>query len=193
MIVTIFDTETDGLYANSLVGPDQMPRVIELYAVQFEQFDTDPISFSEPISVVDQLFQIGRGVDDLSEITRQKKKASQVTGMTQEIMAGKPTWGQSCQAFVNMVEGSDLIVAHNLTYDLTVVGAEMKRFNLDPIKWPKKLCTVEATEYLCGYRLKLGDLYELVFKERFKDAHRAGPDVQALTKAYQKLVLDGMI
>jgi hypothetical protein len=48
------------------------------------------------------------------------------------------------------------------------------------IKWPDKICTVEQTVHLKGYRVSLSVLHETLFGMPFTGAHRAKVDVSAL-------------
>jgi DNA polymerase-3 subunit alpha len=73
-----------------------------------------------------------------------------------------------------------------------MINNEMRRLGLT-VAWPRVICTVEETEHLKGHRLKLSDLYELLFGEKFANAHDAKADVEALAKCYFELVKRGEI
>jgi DNA polymerase III epsilon subunit-like protein len=86
------------------------------------------------------------------------------------------------------IEGHDRVVAHNLSFDMDRVNNEMERAGL-VVEWPKdRICTVEQTEWLKGFRLSLGALYEFLFKENFPNAHRAENDVRAMSRCYIELI-----
>lgn len=85
---------------------------------------------------------------------------------------------------------SDVMVAHNLSFDKPVIGAEAYRYG---IRFPKKLdelCTKLAFEPLCkipGWRGKykwptLLEAHQWCFGEGFEGAHDAGSDVRACAK-----------
>jgi DNA polymerase III epsilon subunit-like protein len=84
------------------------------------------------------------------------------------------------------IEGHDEVVAHNLSYDKSMVDCEMKRAGLT-VDWPELICTVEATEHIKGHRLNLTSLHELLMGEAFSGAHRAEADVRALANCFRAL------
>lgn len=93
-------------------------------------------------------------------------------------------WGQS-----------DVLVAHNLSFDKPVIGAEAYRYGL---KFPKRLeeeiCTKLAMEPICkipGWRGKykwptLDEAHRWCFGEGFDGAHDAGADVDACARVLFK-------
>jgi DNA polymerase III alpha subunit (gram-positive type) len=84
---------------------------------------------------------------------------------------------------------ADAVVAHNLSYDMAVLSAEYKRFDCaapPPFPW-ERICTVEATEYIKGYRLNLTGLHQYLFGETFTAAHSAEADVKAMAKCFWEL------
>src|SRR5262249_43032643 len=87
----------------------------------------------------------------------------------------------------DFIESAECVVAHNAAFDKDMLDLEFKRLNLTPIAWPPILCTVEQTIHVTGYRLSLSALYEHLFGETFKDAHRAETDVRALTRCVIEL------
>ena len=66
-------------------------------------------------------------------------------------------------------ETVDMVVAHNVSYDMGVMDFEQMRVNPDEkFPWPAmQLCTVEATEHLKGHRLNLTALHEHLFGCKF--------------------------
>lgn len=181
MIIVLFDTETDGLISNSLMDRGKHPRIIELYA---NKIDINPTTFDWVWTddAFSALFNIGRKLPDI--ITK-------ITGIKDSDLVGKPTFLEPYKDLKLYVESADRIVAHNLTYDMDMVNAECDRFNLPLIEWPEKICTVEATEHMKGYRLRLGELYNDLTGKEIVGAHRAKVDVEALTECYIELVKRG--
>lgn len=176
MSVLIFDTETTALVSNSVVNLSQQPEVIELFAcvvgdertIQSElEFRCQP---SKPIP---------------EEVTK-------ITGIKDADVADCPPFGAYADQVKAMIEGASLAVAHNLSYDKFVINCEMKRLGL-MIIWPRCLCTVEATEWLKGYRLNLTSLHEELFGEGFEGAHGAKSDVMATMRCFIELEKRGMV
>jgi DNA polymerase III epsilon subunit-like protein len=73
------------------------------------------------------------------------------------------------------------VIAHNLSYDRDMLNIEFQRLG-HFIAWPPGLCTVEQSVHYKGYRLNLTGLHEYLFGQPFAGAHRARPDVEALTR-----------
>ena len=168
----IFDTETTGLIANSLQGDRYMPHVIEFYA----RLDDDEGNILDEVE-----FFCDPGIPVSEEITK-------ITGIKPEQVKGEPPFKSFVPRVVEMIESADVVVAHNLSYDMAIVDLEMARCS-QPLRWPdQKVCTVEGTEHLKGHRLKLADLHELLFGEPFAGAHRARTDVEALARCYHELI-----
>lgn len=180
MKVVIFDTETDGLISNSAVPLFKQPRIVELYAVTLYQEGTGPQARFTELSVYDCMFNTERALPE---------KITEITSITPEMIKDKKPFLHQRDAITKIIEGADRVVAHNLSYDAAIVNWEVERAGLGRlIKWPEKVCTVEATEYFFGFRLNQKALYKTLFDEEFADAHRAENDVRALTRCYCELV-----
>jgi DNA polymerase III epsilon subunit-like protein len=186
MKVLIFDTETDGLIANSAVPLVKQPRIIEMFALTLEQVgEGEAVTFDE-LAAFQAMFNTERVVPE---------KITEITGITAADIADKPTFRTHSDEVVKLIESVDRVVAHNLSFDASLVEWELERAGLltRPVRWPEKVCTVEATEYFHGYRLSMKALYKELFGEEFEDAHRAEPDARALTRCYCELVKRGVI
>ena len=169
-----FDTETTGLLKPMSAGVKAQPRCIE---VAFERIGPDPRKFKQLINPLERL----------------DKKITDITGLTDSDLKGKPIFTQVSKPIQKIIEGANVIVAHNLVYDRTVLDCEFARLHY-VLKWPKRqICTVEATEHLFGRRARLGELYEHLFGKPIEDAHRAMSDVKALKRIYLKLLDEGEI
>lgn len=196
MRTLVFDTETDGLIPNSLVAGnfDLMPRIMEIYAEIIEEGSfIDEMTFERKVDVLDELVSIGRPIDKHSETLRSRKRASDITGIRDKDLEGKPSWDVVGPRFASMVAKCDRVVAHNLQFDMAVVDSENRRIGLPAIEWPQKICTVEHTEHLDEGPLSLTALHENLFGEPFRDAHRASIDVDALIRCYIELRERGII
>ena len=96
---------------------------------------------------------------------------------------------------------STCLVAHNVSFDEKIVGAELLRAgrsNLIPAK--NKICTMEATTDYChipgnyGYKWpKLSELYRKVFGQNLAEAHNAAADIQATAKCFWELRRQGVL
>ena len=178
MKALIFDTETTGLVKNSLIPLDRQPRMIEFYG---QIVDTETCEVIEDYhSLVNPGFEISE------EITK-------ITGIKPEDLQGQPVFPFIDGNIRGIIGKADAIIAHNLSYDWSILNFEFERSGtIDKVKWPiRRICTVEETEWMCGYRLSLSALYEYLFNETFAGAHRAKADVEALTKCVLELVRRG--
>lgn len=175
----IFDTETTDLVHNTLRPTHKQPRIIEYYGCILDD--------EQDWKMVAELHQfLDPGVAVTDEITR-------ITGITNDMVKGQPTFGQWHSSLSELMGGADVMVAHNLSYDKQVVTFEYKRIE-QPIRFPARgICTVETTEHIKGYRLSLTNLHEHLFGEPFKGAHRADVDVAALARCYVELCKRGEI
>jgi DNA polymerase III epsilon subunit-like protein len=102
-----------------------------------------------------------------------------------------PPFKQVAPEIFGLIERAPIVISHNIAYDTEVLDIEAKRLNYT-IKWPPTICTVESTAYIKGDRLKLVELHEFLFKEKFT-AHRAKEDVTALIRCCGMLYKQGVI
>lgn len=173
MRALVFDTETTDLLANPLANLDKQPRIAEFCGMLVEPDG----SVSETLD-----FMCNPGIP-------MSKEAAQITGLTDDKLAGHPPLDQFVGAVAGLVRRADAIVAHNLFFDLQVMELEFARLGISgELVWPnRKICTVVETEWVQQKRMKLGDLYEFLFNERFSEAHRAKNDVAALVRIYNEM------
>lgn len=182
MQAILFDTETTDLIHNHAIPLDQQPRIIEIYAMKI-QLPADSFGSAEEWQFVDEFESfINPGIPITEEITK-------ITSITNDDVKGAPRIGQVWDELRTFFTGADMVVAHNVAYDMGVMDFEQMR--VDPeqkFPWPpKRLCTVEATEHLKGHRLNLTSLHKHLFGVPFEGAHRAKTDVKALAMCFKRL------
>jgi DNA polymerase III epsilon subunit-like protein len=166
-----FDTETTGLIKNSKAPADQQPRITELFAMLCDEEGVE-------LSNYNQLFNPQEKLS--AEITK-------ITGLKDSDLRDKPLFKDQVSDIQTLLDDADAVVGHNLSFDLAMVENEYKRASTE-VKWPKrKICTIEQTMHLKGHRLSLTKLYELLFSEPFKGAHRAEYDVRAMARCFFEL------
>lgn len=185
MLVTIFDTETTDLIANSARRADKQPRVIELFALTLQQTGSGPDVIFNEVDVWESLFHPGILIPE---------KITQITSITNEMVAGKPAFRELVPEIMSYFARAHRVVAHNVSYDCDMIDIELTRTGITmPFQWPEKICTVEQTEWIKGHRMNLTSLHEHLFGEPFAGAHRAEPDVRATAKCYMELVRRDML
>lgn len=167
----IFDTETTALIKNGAQRLEKQPHVIELFG----------LVLNEQLAEIDVWSSLFSHHKELPE------EIIKITGITDDMIKDAPKFFTKAAEIKAFIEGCDCVVAHNLTYDMSVLDYEMDRANLK-INWPQdRICTVEQTEWIKGYRLSLSALHEHLFGVGFKNAHRAENDVRALARCFIEL------
>lgn len=184
MKITLFDTETTGLLLSRAAGAHKQPKVIEFFALPLEirgegKGEWDWVE-GEPLHL---LFNPGEKLDP---------KITRITGIRDRDLADKLPFLDHAGAVRVCLQGADMVVAHNLSFDKGIIDAAYARENLQPVQWPRGLCTVEATEHIYGTRMSLSNIYQELFNDTFA-AHRAEDDVRAMGRVFRKLVEDGEI
>ena len=174
-VVTFFDTETTALTMPDAAPLDKQPRIIELgFLTTFVRSDNtkEDLTFS-------QLVNPGIPLDE---------KITEITGLTDEDLEYQPSLSELVDQIQNRLKDTDILVAHNLSYDKQVLDYEAKRLGIE-WQWPERLvCTVEFTEHWEGYRLNLDSLYEHCFGRKPSGArHRALDDARFTAEIYWKL------
>ena len=88
----------------------------------------------------------------------------------------------------NDINGVDIIVGHNVEFDVSIILSEYYRLHKKCLFETQKqfICTVALSYNIYGKYLKLCDIYKIVFDETF-NAHRALDDVHACKKLYMYL------
>lgn len=170
----LFDTETTDLIANSVIAEHHRPHIIEFYGMVLELKD------GLWAKVEELEFFCKPRVRITDTITR-------ITGITNDDIKDAKPFSEHAEEVKRIIKSAEMAVAHNLSYDTAVVDVEFERLK-SSVDWPLcMLCTVEATEHLRGHRLRLSDLHEELFGERFEGAHRARTDVEAMGRCFIEL------
>lgn len=115
----LLDTETTGL------DPRQGHRIIEIACVEMTQrrfTDNDFHHYMNP----DRDIDVG---------------ATQVHGITIDMLTDKPRFGDIADQFLDYVRGAELII-HNAPFDVGFINAELTRINKAPLT---DICTVIDT------------------------------------------------
>lgn len=185
MNILFFDTETTGVplnYKAPVTDLNNWPRLVQLGYITYE---TDGI---EVFKSFEQEYVVRPDGFEISE------QVSKIHGVTQEKAL---TTGEDIKEvlyhFRNLVEWSDLIVGHNLNFDLNVVGAEYLRLmQTNPFDGKKVFDTMLNSTNLCklpgvrgSYKWpKLQELYQFLFHEPLAQTHTALDDIQNTAKCY---------
>lgn len=191
-----FDTETTGLPKNwkaPVSQVDNWPRIIQL-AVCVYTVD----QAGEPVLMDEQQMLIK---PEGWEVPKEKFWIDNGFSQEKNLAEGAPIL-QALEYFINWVNDADYLVAHNMSFDSCVMGAEMIRAGVRADKQLKKVCTKLAGTDWCqlpspngrGFKWpKLEELYQSLFKTGFDGAHQAENDVKACAECFWEMVKRGLI
>lgn len=170
MHTIIFDTETTGLLKPSANSVDEQPEIVELYAVKI----------NEDWEMVDEFESFFKPKIPLTEET------TNIHGISNEMVADAPSFGDKFEELALFFKGSDEIVAHNLAFDRSMLANELIRIDkLLFFPWPRRhICTVEMAMPIEQRRINLSNLHRYATGNEFVGAHRAKIDVHALVRCF---------
>ncbi len=170
-IVTIFDSETTGLFSSALTEDKHKPELIEFYAVKMD-IDTKTV------------------IKEYEFLCKPQRKISaesvKITGITDQMVKDAQSFASHVSEIRDALENTDAVIAHNLSYDKEMIDTEMERCGM-LLKWPRLICTVEETIPIRGYRLSLTEMHKELTGMAFDGAHRARQDVEALKRCVEIL------
>ena len=191
----VFDTETTGLpksWSAPASDVNNWPRIVQLSWILID----DNYDGSNYIEMGDLIIK-----PDGWEIP---VEVSNIHGITQEIAheKGIPI-KEALQRFIEAVKKADTIIAHNISFDDRVVGAEIFRMAGNAEYWEslkagkKMVCTMKSSINFCNLPKlkwpKLVELHQELFGNEFEGTHNALFDVLACAKCYQELVVKKII
>jgi len=123
-------------------------------------------------------------------------EVSKIHGITNELAQkeGKPLL-TVLENLLTDLKTCNLLVCHNINFDLTILKAELLRLKLDPEKvTTKTFCTMKNTTNYCklpgpyGFKWPtLEELYRVCFSKKIQNAHNAMEDVRATYQIYFEL------
>lgn len=136
--------------------------------------------------VMSQRYSIIRQSDTYSE-SEEPLGGSHVHGITRKDTSkfGKDLT-RVLNDFVQDVALSDRIVAHNIDFDVNVVGSELYRLGVDPSSLlnQKRHCTMKTNTEFFKKWPTLGELVKFCFHTEIEDSHNALADAQHTAKCY---------
>ncbi len=187
----IFDTETTGLPRNwraPITDLDNWPRLVQL-AWQLHDNEGGQIEVGD-IIVKPEGFIIPADASRIHGITHER---AQEEGRALE---------EALQKFMQALDVSAYVIAHNMSYDEKIIGAEFLRKNKkNLLETKKKICTMESATNFCaipsprgGFKWpNLGELHQKLFNQGFTGAHNAATDVAITAKCFFALKAQGVI
>lgn len=192
MKVLVFDTETTGLPKErfaSFKDTHLWPHVIQLCAVMF---DTETHCLTKECNII----QIADNVE-------LESKSVEIHGITREKSQteGIPI-GDAMRSFSSLSRQADVIVAHNIRFDKSMLMVESQRCGVRHELYRSKnyCCTMKTNKELCNIIAKsakdgeeyikyptLSELHEKLFGVRPVHTHDAFVDVLICMRCYLKV------
>ena len=188
----IYDTETTGLprnYEAPVTDLENWPRVVQLAwqlhdadgsLIEARDFLIKPENFTIPFN------------------------AARVHGISTELATEQgDNLRLVLEQFILALEQTQVIVGHNIDFDLNIIGAEFLRCGFENhFEGKRQVCTkLESVDYCAlpggrggGFKWpNLEELHTKLFNEEFPDAHNAAADVMATARCFLELVRLGVI
>jgi len=189
MHIIVFDTETTGLPSPQLTLAEQ-PYICQFGALLIE-CDMTARRLIE-VERVDQLIR------PLAPIPME---CTRIHGITDDMVAGSPTFAEYVDQLIMLFHKADVAVAHNLSFDQSIIEYELERLGRSKKFLPEQLFdTMVSTKHLCRLPGRHGnyksptlmELHEFLFQREFAGAHNAMEDVLATARCMQELLKRGV-
>ena len=185
-----FDTETTGLPKNwkaPVTDVNNWPRLVQL---AYLYYDKD-----------------GKKIDGGDFIIKPEgfiipEESAKVHGIsTERALEEGVSLSGVLKTFAKLIEEAEFLVAHNISFDEKIMGAEFLRNNMPNIvEKKKKICTMHSSTDFCaipgpyGYKWpKLSELHIRLFGLDFNEAHNAAADIGATASCFWELKRIGIL
>ncbi len=180
-----FDTETTGLPRDWKAPVTDLNNLPSLVQLTYLQFDNNGNKISEGDFIIKPNgYIIPKESSNIHGITHEK-------GMNEGVDLHNVLID-----FHALINNSQTLVAHNMSFDEKIVGSEFLRngfHNTIPSK--PKICTMEKTTYFCNIPgfygkpkwPKPSELHYKLFGFEFEEAHNAMIDINATAKCFWEL------
>jgi DNA polymerase III epsilon subunit-like protein len=185
-----FDTETTGLPLNwkaPVTNTSNWPRLVQLAWLHYDANGA--------------LLSVGNYIVRPNGFTI-SPDAARIHGITTDIALAKgEILSDVLDGFKKVLHISTMLVAHNMSFDEKIMGAEFLRNNQpNYLDGKRKICTMESSTSFCalpgpyGYKWpKLEELHHKLFKTTFAEAHNAAVDIGVTAKCFWELKRMGII
>jgi DNA polymerase III epsilon subunit-like protein len=189
-VLVFFDTETTGIprrWNAPLSDAANWPRVVQLAWICCSQ-DGETLEVHETLIRPDG-FQIPLDAARIHGIT------------TERALEHGRELVEVLNQFSALLDKAHSLVAHNISFDAAVLGAEFIRASLaNPIAGRRQICTMLVATPFCklpgsrGFKWpKLQELHSKLFGKPHEDSHQALADVEACRRCFFELRKLGVI
>lgn len=180
-----FDTETTGLprdWQAPLENLDNWPRLVQLAWLLTDKNGREIKSISKIIKP--EGYEIPEAAAAVHGISTARAQAEGV--LLDPVL----------KEFTRAVDEAKILVAHNMSFDEKIMGAELLRKKYEHKLFERpKICTMHSSTNYCriengyGYKWpKLIELHQKLFNEAFDGAHDALADVKACARCFFELM-----
>jgi DNA polymerase-3 subunit epsilon len=176
MKLLVFDTETTDKTPSLPILPETISEWPYIVQLSFILFDTDTYKFTEYDYVISAPVLIEN--DHIHGITTSMNK---VRGFSfQSIFP----------IFQECIKQCDMIVGHNIRFDINMLRAECCRHNIVWELCKPTYCTMMGTTKMCKLNKwpRLEELHRFLFHEDAKDLHNSMIDVIVCLRCYMKIM-----
>ena len=190
--VLVFDVETTGLpkkYKPSIDELNMWPHIVQISWIVYSIDDMDLLSLDDHIIKLPENMSI-------------PEESTKIHGISNEIMNEK---GEDLMnilyKFYNALSKAQVLVAHNLQFDKSMVQVESSRLGLSYTSFNNiaEFCTMQYGDKICNLKRKnkynrevskfpkLIELYQKLFNETPNNLHNSLNDVLVCFRCYFKL------
>lgn len=184
-MILFFDTETTGLpddWNAPITDFENWPRMVQ---VAYILCDYDEKVFKKGDYIIKPNgFVIPKEAAAIHGITTEKAldEGVEIETVLEELKS--------------VIARADYLVAHNITYDKNILGAEFLRNGMQYLLEDKEvICTMESATNFCAipgpYGFKwptLSEMHLTLFETTFEEAHNASVDISITAKCFWELV-----
>jgi DNA polymerase III epsilon subunit family exonuclease len=175
----------------SLPDPTIPLADVDLVFIDVETTGLYPVFGDRIVELAGLKVRDGREIDEFCELLDPRRPispgAAAVNGITDEMLLGRPLFGEVAAAFLSFV-GEAFIVAHNAPFDLGFLSVELRAAGL-PQPRNQIIDTLQiARRYLRLPSHSLGFLARH-FQVPAPDAHRALGDCRTTFQVFRKLMI----
>ncbi len=169
-----------------------LTKPLEDFSFVFFDFETTGLD-----SIRDRIIEVGalkivngEVVDQFERLTGTDivitEMIRSLTGITAEMLVGKPKFEDVLQDFIQFCRGS-ILVAHNADFDLAMLHSAAKRKGIE-LRWPV-LCTLKMSRKILPQLIKHNlDSLAQHFQLKFESRHRSIGDIQVTKVVFERLL-----
>jgi DNA polymerase III epsilon subunit-like protein len=206
MFVLVFDTETTGLPKTKVINEttiNSLPYIVQLSYMIYDTDSNKIIKLSDNIAKIPENAELSTESVAIHGIDRNKMNEK-----------GKPMV-EILQEFLTDIESIDLIIAHNIDFDINMIIVELYRSAMDTnnshikeinlpvtvqLQYMNRYCTMKNSMELCNIKKfskttgneyvkfpTLSETYYKLFNEKPNNMHNALNDIYACFRCFYKL------